>query len=77
MKEKITNIITVCSLCAVLVSYGIWIGTISNRLDNVEQKTNKIENTLEQKIDTLNKSINDLTITVAVLSEKVEQLNKK
>lgn len=74
LKDKITFYVAVMSFAAVLAGYGIWVGRISNRVDQLEDRTSKIETTIDSKIDSMAKTISDLTVQTAVLTEKVDQL---
>lgn len=74
LKDKITFYVAVMSFAAVLAGYGIWVGRISNRVDQLEARTTKIETTIDSKIDSMAKTISDLTVQTAVLTEKVDQL---
>ena len=76
-KDKITFLISVLTLAGILAGYGIWVGNISTKVDKLEKRTEKLETTLDAKIDGLVTNINQLTVQTAVLSEKVDQLKKE
>jgi outer membrane murein-binding lipoprotein Lpp len=76
-KDKITFLISVLTLAGILAGYGIWVGNISTKVDKLEKRTEKLETTLDTKIDGLVTNINQLTVQTAVLSEKVDQLKKE
>lgn len=76
-KDKITYVISVLTLAGILAGYGIWVGNISTKVDKLEKRTEKLETTLDTKIDGLVTNINQLTVQTAVLSEKVDQLKKE
>ena len=76
-KDKITFLISVLTLAGILAGYGIWVGNISTKVDKLEKRTEKLETTLDTKIDGLVANINKLTVQTAVLSEKVDQLKKE
>lgn len=76
-KDKITFLISVLTLAGILAGYGIWVGNISTKVDKLEKRTEKLETTLDTKIDGLVANINQLTVQTAVLSEKVDQLKKE
>lgn len=76
-KDKITFLISVLTLTGILAGYGIWVGNISTKVDKLEKRTEKLETTLDMKIDVLVTNINQLTVQTAVLSEKVDQLKKE
>lgn len=76
-KDKITFLISVLTLAGILAGYGIWVGNISTKVDKLEKRTEKLETTLDTKIDGLFTNINQLTVQTAVLSEKVDQLKKE
>lgn len=76
-KDKITFLISVLTLAGILAGYGIWVGNISTKIDKLEKRTEKLETTLDTKIDGLVTNINQLTVQTAVLSEKVDQLKKE
>lgn len=73
-KLKLSFIISCLTFCTILVGYGIWVGNMSSKIKTLEEKTQKLENTVDVKLDSLNKAMNDLNVNVAVLTEKVEQL---
>lgn len=76
-KDKITFLISSLTLAGILAGYGIWVGNISTKVDKLEKRTEKLETTLDTKIDGLVTNINQLTVQTAVLSEKVDQLKKE
>lgn len=76
-KDKITFLISALTLAGILAGYGIWVGNISTKVDKLEKRTEKLETTLDTKIDGLVTNINQLTVQTAVLSEKVDQLKKE
>lgn len=76
-KDKITFLISVLTLAGIMAGYGIWVGNISTKVDKLEKRTEKLETTLDTKIDGLVSNINQLTVQTAVLSEKVDQLKKE
>lgn len=76
-KDKVTFLISVLTLAGILAGYGIWVGNISTKVDKLEKRTEKLETTLDTKIDGLVTNINQLTVQTAVLSEKVDQLKKE
>lgn len=76
-KDKITFLISVLTLAGIMAGYGIWVGNISTKVDKLEKRTEKLETTLDKKIDGLVTNINQLTVQTAVLSEKVDQLKKE
>lgn len=74
IKSKITFAITVFGFLATIAGYGVSIGRLSQRVDELEIKTNKIEITINDKLETTIETINKQTVQIAVLSEKVDQL---
>lgn len=78
MKENIKNIITltiaVFGFLATIAGYGVSIGKLSQRVNDLELKTNKIETIINDKLETTIETINKQTVQIAVLSEKVDQL---
>ena len=74
LKSKITLAITVFGFLATIAGYGMSIGRLSQRVEDLEKKTNKIEITINDKLETTISTINRQTVQIAVLSEKVDQL---
>lgn len=74
LKDKIAFYSLLIAFVATFAGYGVWVGKISTRVDNLEERTTKIESTIDTKIDSMATSINELTVQTAVLSEKVDQL---
>ncbi len=74
LKSKITLAIAVFGFLATVAGYGVSIGRLSQRVDELEVKTNKIETTINDKLETTINTINNQTVQIAVLSEKVDQL---
>lgn len=74
LKSKITLAIAVFGFLATVAGYGVSIGRLSQRVDELEVKTNKIETTINDKLETTIETINKQTVQIAVLSEKVDQL---
>lgn len=74
IRSKITLAIAVFGFLATVAGYGVSIGRLSQRVDELERKTNKIETAINDKLETTIKTINKQTVQIAVLSEKVDQL---
>lgn len=74
IRSKITLAIAVFGFLATVAGYGVSIGRLSQRVDELERKTNKIETTINDKLETTIETINKQTVQIAVLSEKVDQL---
>lgn len=74
IKEKITLWTGIIIFLLTIAGYGVYYGKLSQRVDNLESRTNKIESIVEDKLDVLTKMINQQTVNIAVLTEKVEQL---
>lgn len=76
-KLKLSFIISCLTFCTILVGYGIWVGDISSKIKVLEEKTQKLENTVGAKLDSINKAMTELNVNVAVLNEKVEQIKNE
>lgn len=74
IKEKITLWTGIIIFLLTIAGYGVYYGKLSQRVDNLESRTSKIESIVEDKLDVLTKMINQQTVNIAVLTEKVEQL---
>ena len=76
-KLKLSFIISCLTFCTILVGYGIWVGDMSSKIKVLEEKTQKLENTVGAKLDSINKAMTELNVNVAVLNEKVEQIKNE
>ena len=76
MMETIKKFASVLAFLGVIAGYGIWVGTISNRVKVVESRLDKIEYNLDKKLDSLSTEVKVLTIDVAVMSSKIDQLKE-
>ena len=76
-KLKLSFIISCLTFCTILVGYGIWVGDMSSKIKVLEEKTQKLENTVGAKLDSINKAMMELNVNVAVLNEKVEQIKNE
>lgn len=74
IKNTITLTIAIFGFLATIAGYGVSIGKLSQRVSDLELKTNKIETVINDKLETTIKTINEQTVQIAVLSEKVDQL---
>lgn len=74
IKNKIVLVITIFGFLATVAGYGVSIGRLSQRVNDLEVKTNKIETVINDKLETTIKTISQQTVQIAVLSEKVDQL---
>lgn len=74
IKNKVTFVITIFGFLATVAGYGVSIGRLSQRVDELEIKTNRIETTINDKLETTIENLNRQTVQIAVLSEKVDQL---
>lgn len=74
IKNKITLIISIFGFLATIAGYGVSIGRLSQRVDYLEAKTNKVETAITDKLETTIDTISKQTVQIAVLSEKVDQL---
>lgn len=77
MYNTIILIISVVSFIATFVAYGISIGKLYQRVETIESKTIKIDDIINDKLEFTTKSLNEQTIKIAVLAEKVEQLKEE
>ena len=76
-KLKLSFIISCLTFCTILVGYGIWVGDMSSKIKVLEEKTQKLENTVGAKLDSINKAMTELNVNVAVLNEKVELIKNE
>lgn len=74
IKNKIVLVITIFGFLAAVAGYGVSIGSLSQRVNDLEVKTTKIETVINDKLETTIKTISQQTVQIAVLSEKVDQL---
>lgn len=77
MYNTITLVISIVGFIATFVVYGISIGKLYQRVENIENKTIKIDDIIDNKLELTTKSLNEQTIKIAVLTEKVEQLKEE
>lgn len=77
MYNTITLVISVVGFIATFVVYGISIGKLYQRVENIESKTMKIDDIINDKLEITTKTLNEQTIKIAVLAEKVEQLKEE
>lgn len=77
IKDKITLWTGIILFLLTIAGYGVYYGKLSQRVDNLETRTNKIETIVEDKLDILTKVVSQQTVSIAVLAEKVEQLNQR
>lgn len=77
MYNTITLVISIVGFLATFVVYGISIGKLYQRVENIEGKTMKIDDIINDKLEITTKSLNEQTIKIAVLAEKVEQLKEE
>lgn len=77
METTIKYIIPIASFLVAVIGYGIKIGVLTNRLKNTEDKCNKLEDLVDNKIQDLTNAIALLTTNVAVLTEQVKDIKER
>lgn len=77
MYNTITLVISIVGFIATFVVYGISIGKLYQRVETIESRTVKIDDIINNKLEITTKSLNEQTIKIAVLAEKVEQLKEE
>lgn len=77
IKDKVGLYITIFGFVGAVAGYGISIGRLSQRVDSLETRQNKVESIVDNKLDELQKSVNELSKQTAVLSDRVESLKSE
>lgn len=76
-RTSLKDIITVVVFLFTIAGYGVAYGRLSQRVDNLDARTVKVEDVVDNKLAALTKAISDQNVQIAVLAEQVKQLNQK
>ena len=74
---EIGLIATGLGLVGAFVGYGIWVGRISQRVSEVEQKQAKLESRIEEKLDVLTASIYETNLKIEGITKDIQYLKDK
>ena len=74
---EIGVIATALGLVGTLIGYGVWVGKISQRVNEVEKKQSKLESRIEEKLDVLTASIYETNLKIEGITKDVQYLREK
>lgn len=74
---EIGLIVTGLGLIGTLISYGVWVGKISQRVSDVEKKQTKLESRIEEKLDVLTASIYETNLKIEGMQKDIQYLREK
>ena len=73
----IGTIATILGVVGTLIGYGVWMGKISQRVNEVEKKQSKLESRIEEKLDVLTASIYETNLKIEGITKDVQYLREK
>lgn len=73
----IGTIATILGVVGTLIGYGVWVGKISQRVNEVEKKQSKLESRIEEKLDVLTASIYETNLKIEGITKDVQYLREK
>ena len=73
----IGTIATILGVVGTLIGYGVWVGKISQRVNEVEKTQSKLESRIEEKLDVLTASIYETNLKIEGITKDVQYLREK
>ena len=73
----IGTIATILGVVGTLIGYGVWVGKISQRVNEVEKKQSKLESRIEEKLDALTASVYETNLKIEGMTKDIQYLREK